>query len=274
MDSLDYQTKYVAYLDVLGFKNLVCSTKSSNQSKVARYFYLIDKIITDLKSRRIKNSITSLVVSDSVILTMPFLEGRSENLSNLRELCIAIREIQFELAKSDIWLRGAVTYGKAYVSKDENQIVGEAFIDAYLLEEQTAIFPRVIIDNKLINKLKTNAADTFIKILNGNQESTGIHFSYKRVLFDWSRGIGQESNLNKDVALFIDYLELALDNEEALKLIIKNIGSSIYSTPIVYKKFRWLIDYLTNVIERDINSGSCSIGEQVIIKHLKTLKQL
>ena len=86
LKSLDYQTKYVAYLDILGFKNMVCSSKASNQFKVKRYFNLIDKIITDLKSRSSKKSITSLIVSDSVILTMPFLEERSDNLKNLREL--------------------------------------------------------------------------------------------------------------------------------------------------------------------------------------------
>lgn len=274
MESLNYETKYVAFLDVLGFKELVCSTSKSNQKKVARYFYLIDKIIKQLKRRSSKRSITSLVVSDSVILTMPFTEERSENLTNLRELCIAIREIQFELAKSDIWLRGAVTYGEAYVSEDENQIVGEAFVNAYLLEEKTAIYPRVIIDNKLINKLKTIYADTFIKILNGSQSSPGLSFSYMRVLFDWNNELGYEISLNKDVALFVDYLDLALVDEKDLDIIIKNISSAIYSSPVVYEKFRWVIDYLTNVIEKNINAGTCEMDSQVSSKLLKSLKQL
>jgi len=271
---LKYETKLVAFLDVLGFKDLVYSSKISNQSKVALYFSLIDKKINDLKGRRGKQSITSLVVSDSVILTIPFSGNRGNQLTNLRELCIAIREIQFELAKSDIWLRGAVTYGDVYISPDENQIVGSGFIDAYLLEEKVAINPRVIIDNKLINKLYTKSADTFIKILNGNQESPSVPFPYKRVLFDWCGGPSYESGLTKDVALFIDYLDLAMNDKDALDLIIKNITESIYSKPDTYKKFRWLTDYFIDVVGRSINSGTCEIASNEVHKNYKRLKQL
>lgn len=271
---LKYEIKLVAFLDVLGFKDLVCSSKKTDQSKVAQYFSLIDEKINDLKSRRGKQSITSLVVSDSVILTIPFSGDRDNQLTNLRELCIAIREIEFELAKNDIWLRGAVTYGDVYISPDENQIVGSGFIDAYLLEEKVAINPRVIIDNKLINKLQTKSADTFIKILNGNQESPSVPFPYKRVLFDWSGGLGYEGNLNKDVALFIDYLGLAMSDKDVLELIIKNISESIYSKPNTYKKFRWLTDYFIDVVGRSINSGMCEIDNNELHKNYKKLKQL
>jgi len=283
---LKYETKLVAFLDVLGFKDLVCSSRKADQSKVALYFDLIDKKINDLKNRRGKQAITSLVVSDSVILTIPFSGAmgnqlaapfsgdRGNQLTNLRELCIAIREIQFELAKSDIWLRGAVTYGDVYISSDENQIVGSGFIEAYLLEEKVAINPRVIIDNKLINKLKTGSADTFIKILNGGQKSPGVSFSTQGVLFDWSGGPGYESSLTKDVALFIDYLDLAMNDEAVLESIIKNISEAIYSKPDTYKKFRWLTDYFIDVVGRTINSGMCEIDSKELHKCHKKLKQL
>jgi pimeloyl-CoA synthetase len=61
-------------------------------------------------------------------------------------------------------LRGALTAGKITISDDLKLIVGPAFIEAYALESENAIFPRIIIDNEITKYLdKKNISFKYIK---------------------------------------------------------------------------------------------------------------
>lgn len=269
---IEYSPYFVAFLDILGFRNLVFGNQNE---KINTYFTLINEITNDLKSIPIKRNIGSITISDSVILSIPFDDDNLEvTLSNFRQLCIAIQKIQFKLALNNIWMRGAVSFGDACFKKVENQIVGKAYIDAYELEK-TAIYPRVVVDNRLIEKLGFDSSSKLIdKINHFNLGVTEYEATERNILFWWNYNYGQRrKGISYDVPLFIDYLVYAFESEQDLTDIVSNIGKNIYSGNSIYSKYRWVTDYLLMLCEFQ-NTHVSNIDKAIIQREYQRLQQL
>jgi hypothetical protein len=226
----------VAFLDVLGFETLVRSGKRKDRAKIEKYFQSVNAEISELKSLKIKERVGFLVISDSVILAVRKSDRTEDNIENLRQLCIAIQKIQFRLALENIWIRGAISSGEAYFSEDNGQIVGQAFINAYQLEKRIAVYPRVILDSRLISELMFTSAQDMISAINCE------------VLYPWNNHSRVYANIEKDVSLFINYLKPALETPSHLMQIIENIKLNIYSNAEYYLKYRWVTDYLFSLL--------------------------
>jgi hypothetical protein len=246
---IKYSDYYVAFLDILGFKKLVMSKSQRDKIKILKYFQLVEKITKDLKQFKPKEDISTIIVSDSIILTVPKGTDTDTRRDHLRQLCIAIQKIQFGLAEQDIWLRGAVSSGEAYLSREKNQVVGPAYIDAYLLEEHLAKYPRVILDNKIIKDLNADTSKMLVDLINYPSKGTEYDVQGNNVLFNWTHLDGMvRSELKNDVPLFIDYLAFSLQNYKKLNQIVDNIEKNIYADNVIYEKFRWVTDYLIDII--------------------------
>lgn len=164
--SIIYNQTYVAFLDVLGFKELVFKNNPESRGKLDEYFNILNHVIRYIRGIEMKKDIGFIVISDSIIMTIPQGNTRDEKLNSLRTICVATGLIQSELALLDIWLRGGISSGNAYFNKQTNQIVGPAYINAYLLEENMAIYPRILLDSKVINELNFSSANELIDEIN------------------------------------------------------------------------------------------------------------
>lgn len=145
------EDKYVAYLDVLGFKELV----SKKGEKLNIYF---EKVEESLKAiYNIDHSIDSQLVSDSIILSCELSDDK------LRQLLMAVQTIQAKCALENIWIRGAITIGDIHFNKNPNIVVGNGLIEAYLLESQEK-YPRIIINPKIVKNFDTR--NKFLQSMN------------------------------------------------------------------------------------------------------------
>jgi hypothetical protein len=242
---LPYSNYYVAFLDILGFTDLVLSKKKNDKLKIEKYFELI-KVVTE-RLRRIKSehNFGSIIISDSVILSVPFGNNLTEKIDNLRQLLVAVGIIQFTLAGRNIWLRGGISSGMAYFNPVENAIVGPAYVNAYLLEQKHALFPRVLVDNKIIKELGKNSSQDLIDEINQKSEG-GLNFQNwsSDILFDREGLLQSAAMLPQDIALFVDYLSPAFNDAGEFRRLMTHIELNIYSNNNIYKKFRWVVDYL------------------------------
>ena len=124
--------KYVAFLDILGFK---ASLKKMSQSDAKKY---IEKFSSTIYSAFIGYSdIEGFVVSDSLLLYTK--DDKPGSLSRLLELTRSICEAEF--TDNGILLRGAIAKGEFdYIpgielsSLRKQLIVGQAYVEAYMLE--------------------------------------------------------------------------------------------------------------------------------------------
>ncbi|HCG7772942.1 hypothetical protein P7410_28560 [Vibrio parahaemolyticus] len=249
--NIRYEKSFVAFLDVLGFKQMI---KSKDPTQINQYFGIVDSAIRYLKSIPSKKNIDSIVISDSIILSAPCTDSDEDNLERLRQLCIAIGLIQQSLAIKGIWLRGAICYGDTHFDSINSQIVGPAYVEAYLLEEKLAVNPRVILDSKLIPQLGYRNATELIDAVN-KADQGGFQYSNwgSRVLFEWSDPIGNlVTEIDQDLPLFIDYLSPLLESYDTqdIEKVLDNIQTSMYSNVQVYSKYRWVVDYIKAISNR------------------------
>lgn len=235
MNITDYlqEKKYVAFLDVLGFKELV-RTKGE---KLNRYFKTIENALIDINSD--KAEITSQLVSDSTILACDL------SVQNLGTLLKAVQTIQARCAVENIWIRGAITIGDIYFDRNLNIVVGNGLSDAYLLESQEK-FPRVIIDPKVLKEeYGFGTRHLFIKRYNQNAEPKKIPL------------INEPSDLNQSIeneAIFVAFAErIIFENIDSLEILYKNIQNELYNSQHTYQKYLWLKQYFSETLERMAN---------------------
>jgi len=253
--NITYAEQYIAFLDVLGFKELV--KKDTHCEKISEYFTVIRNVINQLNRIRLKQEIKSIVISDSIILAVHSRAVDDDEIKTLRQFCIAIGLIQQQLVLKNLWLRGAVSLGAVHFS--QNNVVGPAYIKAYELESKHAIYPRVIIDPEVIGKLfadQVATADELIRVINMEHERYGNwsgNILYNKLNFN-----RQPRGLEMDLPLFVDYLSPIFQpqqnnaiSDEAIsqgETIIDNLLSCIYMNVEVYKKYRWVADYILATI--------------------------
>lgn len=235
MDITNYlqDKKYVAFLDVLGFKELV-RTKGE---KLNLYFKTIEKALLDIKSD--KAEITSQLISDSTILACDL------TVNNLRLLLRAVQTIQARCAIENIWIRGAITIGDIHFDRDLNIVVGNGLSDAYLLESQEK-FPRVIIDPKVLKEeFGFGTRHLFIKEYNDKEPGKKIPLIHEKYT---------ENEAIENEAIFVAFAERMIhENVDRLETLYKNLQNELYNSQNTYQKYLWLKQYFSEVFNRMAN---------------------
>lgn len=229
---VEYKKGFVAFIDVLGFKDMIYNPNQEN-NKVKKYLIIVNEQIMMLNKLQ---NFKSIIISDSIILSTEINEyvPMKNNILTLFILCNIIKTIQQNLAKNDIWLRGAISYGEIYFDDVIKQVIGKGYINAFLLESNYALYPRIILDNKLIDYLRFKTSEECITKINEYREE---------LLYSWKRNASspqdidkQLNDIKKDVPLFIDFIEGLEENEivEISNHIITNARKDIK----IYQKFQ------------------------------------
>lgn len=270
---IEYSSYYVAFLDILGFKNLVSSKKIADKKKIESYFGIIEEVTAELVRMKSGKGLRSIIISDSVILSVPLEGTMPDSIKKLRHLCVAVGKIQATLALKGIWLRGAISSGEAFFDDEKSNVVGQAYVNAYLLENRQAIFPRVILDNRIIKELRKSSAQDLIDEINfkNNPEDRFENWDTD-ILFDWKGKQALSNSLSQDLPLFVDYLSQIITDIDTLKTIKNNIEANIYSDNSIYSKFRWVLNYLVASCEWKAK-GFAGAHSQLLRRELIKLKR-
>jgi len=134
-----YREKYVAFIDMLGFSNLVlCS--ASDDAKKSRILEAIER----LKDTACPNPATGMIItyfSDCIVLS----SDRSPR--GLVDMLDSIRVIAENLLVVDMLVRGGLTVGA--IHHDSQFMFGPAMIEAYQMESKQAVHPTILVSAKV-----------------------------------------------------------------------------------------------------------------------------
>lgn len=219
---LEFKECFVAFIDILGFKNIV-----KDQATITR----IDGIITGWLGTHANIEGQNAIVpaghlkvtsfSDSIILSIPIGTNGYYSYKMLRYLLSIIERIQFSLAKEGVWFRGGISWGHLH---HEKNVYGEGLDKAHQIE-QSAEFPRVVLDPELLvnfflEKGVAKDKEDFIKNMN---------VTYNEPTYSGK---------------FIFENDKVKDDER--DKIIDNIRKNLYSSKdkSIYSKYRWVVEYL------------------------------
>jgi len=250
-------------LDILGFKDKVFETKKDDKLletlikslRINQYFTQSNKKGVRNNTEKRKIEMRSYFFSDSFVFMM------KENTKDLAHLFLIIRYLQDRFWENDLCFRGAITKGEMYWPKSnkENIILGPAMIEAYKLESQIAIYPRIVISETLfINNENidawpignsTNRLRKFIK-----EDKDGIYFFdilHPEVIRKKGEDIKQG---NGDFSIYWDdsmennYKNILKQVEEIVEKGIRNQDEKIK------QKYEWLKSYLEES-RRELSNG-------------------
>ena len=129
---------YVAFLDILGYKNLLDhDVKNGTQifkTKMIEAFRVLDNVNQAKFAHK--------VISDSIFVSCSDRDAAPELMAILRNVFVAFLE-------KGLLIRGGVSYGEHF----QNQTItySPALTKAYLLESAIAEFPRIMVDPNVID---------------------------------------------------------------------------------------------------------------------------
>ena len=244
-DSSIYEYRILAFVDILGFKNMIQQSIGNfhEQQRILNamniihgYKELNDTGLGGLGLRKYGAQVTTF--SDSAIISYPIsFDG------GLFSVLMDLIHLQIELSNLGIFIRGGISIGLAY--HDEFNAFGPAMNDAYMLEDEKAINPRVILTKQtLIDGIKASKT---------HQNPFDISLLYSLIKQD------------KDGFYYLDYLrqfqELDFPEYNYYEWLIKirnhlvNNLNSYHSNDEVYNKYLWMLGYWNEVF----NSSNLTI---------------
>ena len=223
-----YDDRLVAYLDVLGFGDLINNTVSADGAENERDIRTIYDAYEVIEANWAKKGSRSgskkvSIFSDTIVVSV---EAREK--SQIFETLLEIKHLIMLLLERSFLVRGAIVRGP--LIHDGSKIFGPALIEAYNLENRAALYPRVILDRDLVEM----AAE-----FHASHHSSGEEVAQVVSLLE------QDS----DGMYYIDYFYRAL---------------SELDDPIYYPEY---IDVLRRVIRKGLQSFNRPSNSHIRIKY-------
>lgn len=149
----EYVNCYIAFLDILGFKKMIETMPCSE--------------IYEIYSKRMKNRLSRIYLGRELCFEMSDIKMKvmsdsicfhidSSKPNALIGLIIACQYFQEQLLQLEnpILTRGAIVKGDIFAEADITY--GPGFVKAYLMEENNAKYPRIIITKETMDSAKEN----------------------------------------------------------------------------------------------------------------------
>ena len=174
-----YQNCYVAFLDVLGFRQLV--DRSADDAALLQRLSGITGMAAKPQSGIKETSLGPCPMqvrafSDSFVVFTPVVKTAGDTVNRLAQLCFVVRYLHDRMLEMGACIRGGIVEGKMFWRpswsdtsprptgglQDEPAITfGPGLNAAYDLESKQAIYPRVLVAHALADKLRGDGTSAY-----------------------------------------------------------------------------------------------------------------
>jgi hypothetical protein len=176
----------VIHSDILGFKEIIKKSENDKNDETLNTLKValgesegILKMLAPL-GQKTKTRLRSKLFSDNLYASFYYDEDDILSFSDAFITAIIFSRMYFaNMLNNKIAVRGGVSFGNDYC--DETMIFSMALVKAYELETEKAIYPRIIIDNELVNLVKAGLevpSQLIKEILNNSilKDSNDVYF--------------------------------------------------------------------------------------------------
>lgn len=226
-----YIDSYVAYIDVLGFKEFVMKNDFESIEGLFFDFNITPNLpLYDYKEILPKESIKKItvnIISDSIVISIP----KSVKFS-LEILISMVSSFTMNLLYLyGLLCRGGIADGKFYAKN--NIAFGPAFISAYMLEKNVAIYPRIVFTRSTFDSYKMSCQSHDIermKNLIKLDESDELYFvDYVRHSLYKTTINGTEPAFNESI---YDKIRMCIEQE-----IVQRTDTHVRAKYLYFKKY-------------------------------------
>ena len=252
---IKYEKRLVAFIDILGFKEIVKQSET-DIAKIELIYSALDylknweaqekwdlrlvEIEEDAQKRgvdnfdiREKTNITAF--SDSIVVSVKVDDNINEMASTL---IINLAYIGAFLLEKGILFRGGLTVGNL-IHIENGTVFGQGLIDSYKLESNSAKYPRIILSDKLLKELnypietKRNRYPYHQYVDRFDDGCVGFHqMIYYQVIESWTE-------MTKE--------KLIESLGKVRKVIVGGLDTT-FENPDVFEKYKWLKEQYNNLI--------------------------
>lgn len=228
--SSDYDKRFVGFIDILGFADLVQRGDRTPELR-AQVIEALRKVRSTPNPGSGETDLRFQNFSDSLILsTRPSAVG-------LWHLLLSLDALAWNLLQIGVLVRGGVSLGGMH--HDDEIVFGVGVIDAYRIESRVAKYPRIA-----ISKAVLKAADGFVA-----EDEVWAAYRASR-LIRASDGVWHVHYLNDIAAANTQPLTASIAAPNPwlavglnVQKVIQNLVDQAVDAPDVYEKVRWLADY-------------------------------
>ena len=220
--ALPYDEKLVAFIDILGVTDKVAVGGDDALQIVTIMKQVRTYVESECNTLFKEDRLISLQIGDGFVIVA--------DTDCINEICKILSVVQWRvLIYSQMLLRGALTAGKVAVGENGEYFIGPAVIKALELESQNAIFPRIIYENKKIEKY-INKEDFEFKYIVEDQDKIK-YIDYIQYNLDTEQLTGEK-------------LEQLLTEQEVNKMLKEAYEKTMCKNRRVAQKYGWLISKL------------------------------
>lgn len=228
----DIKTKkyIVGSFDILGAKKHMIDVNNP------ALFYVL---YNGVKKRLDNDGVFNLyykIFSDNIVLAVPLEDKLSEDdkTANIAAFITGMQYVtDISLSVSNVFIRGGISCGEFY--GDETFVYGKALVDAYLLESESAIYPRIISTRDSLKAIGNKCFESkFIKDFDGLYYFDFLYDCGFNSPFEYRELNGINRNLK------LNNLKFHILNN------IKENGSNAKAR----QKMEWLISYYNDFCQR------------------------
>ena len=144
--SRKYHRSVFAFLDLLGVKENIEKDNGEFLEKLGTIYDSTLRIYKSVCDRNLRDNIRTKIFSDNIVFECEIVD--SDGFDEFKQIAFISAILQEELLRNNLLLRGAITIGDSFL--DDVLVFGKALSDAYLLESNRALYPRVIISQELV----------------------------------------------------------------------------------------------------------------------------
>lgn len=240
-----YETRYCAYVDILGFTGLIDEFRSGKLpfEDLRSLLEIIHKP-ESVHTKAWYTEFRAQSISDAVAIST------LANRAGLIEMLRSIEIMTTKLLSQGYFVRGALVKGLLY--HDEKMVFGEALIRAYRLESEVVKYPRVMVTREIALDIeeykKESGAETFDNWL--EQADDGpmyVHTlrTYAALIYQTQLG-----NINKRPED-----KVSLEHFQKIQDLIQQKFDESIDNPRHFEKIQWFANYWNRSIPFGTQSG-------------------
>lgn len=251
VDVDDFQERYVAFLDLLGFKAQVERAERNIEQRVRLREIL--SLLRDTLCESPSIGLRFTYFSDCIVLSA------QRTLAGLWEMFQSIDLLTFNLLQYDVFMRGGLTAGLAHHSEDF--VYGVPLIRAYKLESESAGGPMTLVAQEVLGDARTYGPDLLRWLV--KDTSTCFFARYWRTIRGAARG---ERYFVNYLRRFAEYRreprlpgEVVMDDpgQRVIHFVCKRLKSD---TGSVRSKAEWLQAYWNRTVAKEGVFGTIEPG--------------
>jgi hypothetical protein len=238
-ESMMLEKRAIAFIDILGFKDVVKRMRSDLGLVNSVHQILQDilqqeqAVYENLPRILLKESLEMTSFSDCVVI--------SDLQQNFDSVMASARSLYLDLLRHGILSRGAITIGTVF---HKGRIVfGEGLVSAYTLESSAAVYPRIIVPDDFRIQLEQEDTLHFSSYKFANtlaQDSDGLWFIQP---FGYPRAVPAQSDGKNTNCLYMNQFRKHI--ETGMRRFEKE-----HNIPVL-AKYRWLARRFNEAIEAE-----------------------